>query len=309
MAVKYTTAQIAELLEKVSNWGRWGKDDQRGALNFITADKRAAAARLVQSGAVVSLSLPLATRPSRDNPRPVTHLMIRSGVIGHPLESSGAADYFAIEPHGLATTHLDALCHHFWRGKMYNGFDMGEVDFQGAHKCAIDVCREGIISRGVVLDVPKIRGLEWLEPGDAIYPEDLEAAERDHRVTAGEGDVLLVRTGRFKLRRVKGSGAIALGAMPGLHASCLEWLHQRRIAVLGSDAISDVLPSGYDAPLRMPIHTGTLVMMGVHLIDNVELEGLAETCAHERRYEFMFSLLPLVLERGTGSPANPIALF
>jgi kynurenine formamidase len=309
MAVTYTTEQVAGLLEKVSNWGRWGKDDQRGALNFITNENRAAAARLVQSGEIVSLSRPLATRPSRDNPRPVTHLMIRSGIVGHPLGSSGAADYFAIEPHGLATTHLDALCHHFWRGRMYNGFDMNEVDFQGAHKCAIDVCRSGIVSRGVLLDIPKIRGVEWIEPGDAIYPEDLEAAERDHRVTSAEGDILLVRTGRFKQRAAKGSGAIALGAMPGLHASCLEWLHQRRIAVLGSDAISDVLPSGYDAPIGMPIHTGTLVMMGVHLIDNAELEPLARRCAELGRYAFMFSLLPLVLERGTGSPANPVALF
>jgi kynurenine formamidase len=309
MAVKYTTDQIAGLLEKVSNWGRWGKDDQGGALNLITDRKRAAAARLVQSGQTVSLSVPLATRPSRDNPRPVTHLMIRSGIVGHPLGSSGAADYFAIEPHGLATTHLDALCHHSWRGRLYNGFEMNEVDFQGAHKCAIDVVREGIVSRGVLLDIPKIRGLEWIEPGDAIYPEDLEAAEREHHVRVDEGDVLLVRTGRFKLRRVKGAGAFTLGAMPGLHASCLQWLHQRGIAFLGSDAISDVLPSGYDAPLAMPIHTGTLVMMGVHLIDNAELEPLAEQCARVARYEFMFSLLPLILERGTGSPANPIALF
>jgi kynurenine formamidase len=309
MAVEYTTEQVAGLLEKVSNWGRWGRDDQRGALNFITNEKRAAAARLVESGESVSLCVPLATRPSRDNPRPVTHLMIRSGIVGHPLGSSGAADYFAIEPHGLATTHLDALCHHFWRGRMYNGFDMNEVDFQGAHKCAIDVCREGIVSRGVLLDIAKIRGVEWIEPGDAIHPEDLEAAERDHRVTTAEGDVLLIRTGRFKLRPAQGSGAIALGAMPGLHAFCLEWLHQRRIAVLGSDAISDVLPSGYEAPLQMPIHTGTLVMMGVHLIDNAELETLAQRCAQLGRYAFMFSLLPLVLERGTGSPANPVALF
>jgi kynurenine formamidase len=309
MATKYTTEQITGLLEKVSNWGRWGKDDQCGALNFINNEKRAAAARLVASGETVSLSLPLATRPSRDNPRPVTHLMIRSGIVGHPLGSSGAADYFAIEPHGLATTHLDALCHHFWRGKMYNGFDLNQVDFQGAHKCAIDVCREGIVTRGVMLDIPKIRGVDWVEPGDAIHPDDLQAAERDHRVTVGEGDVLLVRTGRFKLRRAKGAGAFVRGAMPGLHASCLEWLHQRRIAVLGSDAISDVLPSGYDAPLGMPIHTGTLVMMGVHLIDNADLERLAERCMKLARYEFMFSLLPLILERGTRSPANPVAMF
>src|ERR1700693_1141248 len=308
MPVTYTTSQIAELLENVSNWGRWGKEDQRGALNYITNEKRAAAARLVQSGETVSLSLPLATRAARDNPTPVTHLMIRSGQGGQPLGSGGCAACFAIEPHGLATTHLDALCHHFYRGKMYNDFDYTEVDFQGAHKCAIDVARMGVIGRGVLLDIPKIRKAEWVEPGDAIYPEDLEAAERDHRVQVGEGDVMLLRTGRFKLRRSKGAQA-TLSSMPGLHASCLKWLHERKIAVLGSDAVSDVMPTPYDAPLRMPIHTGTLVMMGVHLIDNVALDVLAEKCAGEGRYAFMFSLLPLVLERGTASPANPVALF
>ena len=310
MPTTYTTPQIVELLERVSNWGRWGAEDQRGALNFITVVKRVAAARLVTSGETISLSLPLPTRPARDNPTPVTHLMIRSGQTGHPLGSFGCADYFAIEPHGLATTHLDALCHHFWRGKLYNGFDASnEIDFQGAHKCAIDVAREGIISRGVLLDIPRIRGVEWLEPGDAIYPADLEAAERAEHIAVGEGDVMLLRTGRFTLRRAKGVGAIPGLAMPGLHASCLEWLHDRKIAVLGSDAVSDVLPTPYEAPLKMPIHTGTLVMMGVHLIDNAALDGLADACARMGRYEFMFNLLPLVLERGTASPANPVALF
>jgi kynurenine formamidase len=309
MAVSYTTADLAGLLEQVSNWGRWGKDDQRGALNFITDEKRAAAARLVRSGQAVSLALPLATRPARDNPSPVTHLMVRSGFPGHPLGSAGCADYFAIEPHGLATTHLDALCHHFYRDKLYNGFDAAEVDFQGAHKCAIDVAREGIIGRGVLLDMARNRKVEWIEPGEAIYPDELEAAERATKVTVGEGDILLIRTGRFTMRRAKGAKALSIGAMPGLHASCLPWLHDRKIAVLGSDAVSDVLPTPYDAPLKMPIHTGTLVMMGVHLIDNADLDPLAEKCAAQGRYEFMFSLLPLILERGTASPANPLALF
>jgi kynurenine formamidase len=309
MPKTYTTADIAELLQKVSNWGRWGRDDQRGALNYISNEKRATAARLVRTGETISLALPLATRPARDNPAPVTHLMIRSGSVGHPLGSWGCADYFAIEPHGLATTHLDALCHHFYRGKMYNGFDHTEVDFQGAHKCAIDVARDGIISRGVLFDIPRARNIEWVEPGDPIFPEDLEAAERTQRVEAGEGDVMLLRTGRFTLRRSKGVSAIAGMKLPGLHASCLEWLHARKIAVLGSDAVSDVLPTPYEAPLKMPIHTGTLVMMGVHLIDNADLDTLAEKCAQTERYEFMFSLLPLVLERGTASPANPVALF
>lgn len=310
MPKNYTTTEIAGLLEKVSNWGRWGKDDQLGALNFITNEKRASAARLVRTGATVSLARPLPTTPGRDNPTPVTHLMIRSGQTGHPLGSFGCADYFAIEPHGLATTHLDALCHHFLNGKLYNGFSAEtEIDFQGAHKCAIDVARDGIISRGVLLDIPKMRKTDWIEPGDAVYPEELEAAEHDHQVTVGEGDILLIRTGRFTLRASKGGGALAGFKMPGLHASCLEWLHDRKIAVLGSDAISDVLPTPYEAPLKMPIHTGTLVMMGIHLIDNAELDPLAAHCAREGHYQFMLSLLPLVLERGTASPANPVALF
>jgi kynurenine formamidase len=310
MATKYTTAQIAELMERISNWGRWGKDDQRGALNYITNEKRAASARLVKTGETVSLSLPLPTIPGRDNPMPVTHLMIRSGHIGHPLGSFGCADYFSIQTHGLATTHLDALCHHFYRGKLFNGFDAeSEIDFQGAHKCAIDVARGGIITRGVLLDIPKIKRVDWIEPGAAIYPEDLDAAERDHRVQVGEADVLFIRTGRHKMRAARGASGIAGMAMPGLHASCLPWLHDRKIAVLGSDAVSDVEPTDYDAPLKMPIHTGTLVMMGVHLIDNADLDSLAEKCARDRRYDFMFSLLPLVLERGTASPANPMALF
>jgi kynurenine formamidase len=226
------------------------------------------------------------------------------------LGSFGCADYFAIEPHGLATTHLDALCHHFLNGKLYNGFDAaGEIDFQGAHKCAIDVARDGILTRGVLLDIPRIRNTAWIEPGDAIFPEDLDAAERDHQVSVAEGDVLLIRTGRFTLRQAQGVSALAGFKMPGLHASCLEWLHDRKVAVLGSDAVSDVLPTSYEAPLKMPIHSATLVMMGVHLIDNAELDTLATKCARERRYDFMFTLLPLVLERGTGSPANPIALF
>src|SRR6266849_1342644 len=310
MPPRLTREEVIALFDKLNNQGRWGKDDERGALNFITDKKRAAAARLVQSGEVVSLALPLATAPAPDNPTPVTHLMHQTGYDAHELGLMPfTADYFAIEPHGLATTHLDALCHHFWQGKMYNGFDYTEVDFQGAHKCAIDVARDGIISRGVLLDIPRLRQVEWVEPGNAIFPEDLEAAERAQRVELAEGDVMLLRTGRFKLRRAQGVSAIAGQKMPGLHASCLEWLHQRKIAVLGSDAVSDVLPTPYEPPLRMPIHTGTLVMMGVHLIDNADLEPLAENCAREARYEFMFSLLPLILERGTASPANPVGLF
>jgi len=308
MATQLTAEQVKAMFEKHSNWGRWGKDDQRGALNFITDEKRARAAKLALSGETVSMSLPLATLPAPDNPTPVTHLMVQAGsdALNTPLPYSG--DYFAIAPHGLANTHLDALCHVFWQGKMYNGFDASEVGSHGARKCAIDVARNGIVSRGVLLDIPKIKKAEWIEPGDRIMPSDLDAAQKDHRVQVEEGDVLLVRTGRAKRRKVKGGWDPWREGLPGLDASCLPWLHERRIAVLGSDGASDAMPSGYEGVL-LPIHVGTLVAMGVHLIDNADFDAASEACARAGRYEFVFVMAPLVLERGTASPVNPLAVL
>ena len=308
MATQLTSEQVKAMFEKHSNWGRWGKDDQRGALNFITDEKRARAAKLALSGETVSMSLPLATLPAPDNPTPVTHLMVQAGsdALNTPLPYSG--DYFAIAPHGLANTHLDALCHVFWQGKMYNGFDASEVGSHGARKCAIDVARNGIVSRGVLLDIPKIKKAEWIEPGDRIMPSDLDAAQKDHRVQVEEGDVLLVRTGRAKRRKVKGGWDPWREGLPGLDASCLPWLHERRIAVLGSDGASDAMPSGYEGVL-LPIHVGTLVAMGVHLIDNADFDAASEACARAGRYEFVFVMAPLVLERGTASPVNPLAVL
>jgi kynurenine formamidase len=306
---KPTEQEFKTLLEKCSNWGRWGKDDQRGALNFITAAKRAAAAKLVQTGEAVSLALPLPTIPAPDNPTPVMHMVQQAGYDSHDLPLlSYASDYFAIAPHGLATTHLDALCHVFNEGKMYNGFDAGEVRSSGARKCAIDVARDGVITRGVLLDIPKLKKVEWLENNAAISAADLDAAERDQRVTVAEGDVLFVRTGRAKQRKAKGGWDAFHAGMAGLDTSCLPWIHERKIAVLGSDGVSDAFPSGIDK-FNLPIHVCTLVMMGLHLIDNADLDALSAACARLGRYEFQFVMAPLVLERGTASPVNPLALF
>ncbi|HZP44893.1 MAG TPA: cyclase family protein [Candidatus Binataceae bacterium] len=306
---KPTEQELLGIFEKCKNWGRWGKDDQSGALNFITAKKRAEAAKLVQTGEVVSLALPLATIPAADNPTPVMHLVQQAGHDAKDmLPLPYAADYFAIAPHGIANTHLDALCHVFHEGKMYNGFDASEVGSQGAKKCGIDVARNGVISRGVLLDIPKIKRVDWLENGTPISAADLDAAEKDHRVTVSEGDVLFIRTGRAKLRKAKGAWDALHVGMAGLDATCLPWLHERRVAVLGSDGVSDVVPSGYQK-LALPIHSCTLVMMGVHLIDNADLDAVAETCARLGRYEFQFVMAPLILVRGTASPVNPLALF
>ena len=170
MAQRLTSAEIKGLFEKCNNWGKWGKDDQRGALNYITEKQVARASKLVQTGETASCALPLPVTPAPDNPTPVTHLMVQSGHDAHhtPLPYSG--DYFAISFHGMATTHIDALCHVFWEKKMYNGFDASEVGSHGARKCPIDVTRTGIVSRGVLLDIPKLKKVDWLEKGEAIFP-------------------------------------------------------------------------------------------------------------------------------------------
>ncbi len=305
MPPRLTVQEVRSVYEKISNWGRWGKDDERGALNFITAKKRAHAATLAKTGDIVSLAQPLSTKTTPDNPQPVTHMMLHAGPPG-----IASLDYFAIAPHGMAFTHLDALCHVFWQGKMYNGFSDREVGRFGARRCAIDVTRDGIMSRGVMLDIARARKTEWLEPGDLIFPEDLEAAEKlGAGVSVAEGDVLLIRTGRHRRKAVKGAWDPRREGLPGLHASCLEWLHERKIAVLGCDAVSDAAPSPYGAELGLPIHIGTLVMMGVHLIDNADFEALAAACEKHNRYEFLFTMAPLILERATASPVNPLALF
>src|SRR5216683_6253472 len=274
MAQKLTPSDVKGLFEKLSNWGRWGKEDERGALNFITDKKRAAAAKLVQTGQTVSMALPLATIAAPDNPTPVTHLMVQAGFDSKEMDLPYAGDYFAIAPHGMANTHLDALCHVFWENKMYNGFDASEVGSHGAKKCAIDVTRTGIISRGVLLDIPRLKKVEWLEPGTAIYPDELDACEKAQNVRVEEGDVLLVRTGRSARRKSKGGWDPFREGLPGLDASCLPWLHDRRVAVLGCDAVSDVVPSGYDG-IPLPVHVGTLVVMGIHLIDNADLDAVS----------------------------------
>jgi kynurenine formamidase len=304
MAGRLTPDEVKASFERISNWGRWGKEDQLGALNFITAEKRAAAARLAKAGEIVSLALPLSTETTAENPQPVQHLMLHVGP-----HAVAALDYFGIAPHGMAFTHLDALCHVFWDGRMYNGFSNREVGRFGAKKCAIDVTRDGIVSRGVLLDIPKTRKVEWLEPGDPIYPEDLNAAEKMEAVRVDEGDILLIRTGRHQRRKAKGAWDPRREGLPGLDASCLTWLHERRIAVLGCDAVSDLIPNGYSGELSMPIHVGTLVMMGIHLIDNADLEALSAACARHNRYEFLFAMAPLILERGTASPVNPLAIL
>jgi kynurenine formamidase len=227
-------------------------------------------------------------------------------MIGTATEGWGA-DYLALAPHGFATSHIDALCHIFHDGKLFNGYDTGTVTAHGATRLGIHHLRNGIVTRGVLLDIPALRGVDALEPGEPIFAEDLEAAERQAGVSVRAGDALLVRTGRWSWRDAHGPWDFATRAA-GLDAGCLAWLRSRDVATLGSDGVSDVLPSRVEG-VGMPIHEIAIVALGLHLMDNLDLDAIAAACADEGRWEFLFVVAPLVLRRGTASPVNPIAVF
>jgi kynurenine formamidase len=255
----------------------------------------------VQTGRTVSCSRSLPTQPAADNPTPVVHLMT-----GTATENWGG-DYFAMAPHGFSTSHIDALCHIFHEGKLYNGYPIEKVTAHGALELGIHELREGIVSRGVLLDIPRARGVPHLKPRDPIFPDDLEKAESDAGLCVEAGDVLLIQTGRWDYRDEYGPWSPQEG-VAGLDASCLPWLHERGVAALGCDGVSDVTPSRVEG-VGMPIHTVAIVAMGLHLIDNLELRDLAKSCAEENRWEFLLTVAPLILFRGTASPVNPIAMF
>jgi kynurenine formamidase len=307
-----TTERMEEIFEKSKNWGRWGADDQAGALNLITPAKRAAAAKLVRTGEIVSCARELPVQPNAENPTPALHMMVMAGdacdATGVPgLET--AMDFVGVAFHGMAVSHIDALCHVFVRGRMYNGFPASDVKSIGALRNSIFVAREGIVSRGVLLDIPRLRGVPWLEGGAEIGPDELAAAEREQGVRVEAGDILLVAGGRDARREHEGPWSPLEGGLAGLHPECIPWLRERDVAVLGSDGVSDALPGRRIDGWPLPVHQCTLVAMGVHLLDNLMLGRLREACARHGRWEFLLSVAPLRVDRGTGSPVNPIAMF
>lgn len=300
-----TDDELLEYARTLSNWGRWGPDDQRGALNLITPTKIVRAAGLVREGVAISAARPLDTAAAADNAWPVVHLMTGAGV---DPGAGGSGDYLALRFHGFAHTHVDALCHIFFDGHVYNGFDQRLVTAQGAGAGSILAAEHGIVSRGVLLDVPLVRGKEWLEPGEAVFPEDLEAAETAAAVRVEDGDVLVLYTGRWLRRERLGPWGIDKAGLAGLHGACLPWLHERGVAAIACDGVSDVIPSGF-SKFDLPVHRIGIPIIGLYLLDNCGLEELAQACRARSRWEFLFLVAPLRLPGGTGSPVNPLAVF
>jgi kynurenine formamidase len=300
------------MFDSVKNWGRWGADDQRGALNLITEKHVASAAALVKSGTVVSCALELPVVPSVENPTPAQHMML---IAGDSLDATGvpgletSLDYVGVAFHGMAVTHIDALCHVFVGGEMYNGRPATAVKSIGAGQNSIEAAFDGVVGRGVLLDIPRLRGVDWLEPGDTISPDELDRASSAQGLDVETGDILLVRTGRDARRSAQGPWDPVAVGLAGLHPSCAPWIHSHDVAVLGSDGVSDPLPANLESGWPIPMHQACLVAMGVHLLDNLELGRLAEACARESRWEFFFTVSPLRIGGGTGSPVNPIAVL
>lgn len=300
-----TAAMIQQWQRELSNQGRWGPNDELGTLNLITPEHRVRAARLVTEGVSVSLSHDYLKERAEDATSPFGHEILGSPTAGY------ISDRYTVSYHGYAHSHMDALCHNSSGGLMYNGIPRTTVDSipggDGCTRLGIDNAKQGVVTRGVLLDIARLKGVEYLEPGTPITIADLEAAERQAGVRVGEGDVLLVRAGRWARREETGAWATGrLGA--GLHASVLPWLRQRGIAMLGSDYISDVLPSQVEG-VAQPIHLITLVTMGLWLFDNLDLEAVAAEAAEQDRWEFMLVAAPLAVPGGTGAPLNPVAIF
>ncbi len=289
-------------MSELSNWGRWGRDDQLGALNLVTPAKRAQALALAREGASVSLARNVEKEKASDNGSPFQHLMDRAGT-NNP--GFFAVDTYKVSYHGMAHTHIDSLCHMFYQGKMYNGYAQTNITAEGAQKLGIQNLKQGILSRGVLIDIPWLKGVEFLEPGTPIYPEDLDAWEKKAGVKVGAGDVVLIRTGRWARRARTGPWG---DKFAGLHGSCARWLKARDVAVIGSDGASDVIPSGVEG-VGQPIHQLCLVAMGIWILDNCDLEALAGAARQRQRWEFLLMVAPLAVPGGTGSPVNPIAIF
>ena len=317
MAEKLDAQTVREWGRRYSNWGRWGKDDERGTLNYITPARVLEACALPRSGRVISCALPFDQKgpqnglAGRHNP---IHLMLADG--GDAL--AGAQEFL---PGGFryaddsivmplqCGTQWDALSHVFYDGRMYNDRDVKLVTSQGARANAIQKIADGVVGRGVLLDLPRFLRRPWLDDGTRIFPEDLDACAEAFGVAVGSGDVVLVRTGMMtRCLEQKSWEGYCGGPAPGLSIHCARWLYEREIAAVATDTWGvEVLPN--ETPdCFQPLHMISLRNTGLLLGEIFFLDALARACAEDGRYEFLFTAPPLPITGAVGSPINPLAI-
>jgi kynurenine formamidase len=286
------------LFQEYNNWGRWGADDERGTMNLITEEKTREAAALVRRGITVSLAHNPMADEAVDNP---------DAAFNHTMSQSLRSDTYEFTYHGYGVSHIDSLCHFLWNDRLYNDILPSESTPDGCGKLGIHNLKTGIVTRGILLDIARLKDVPYLEPETPIYVEDIEAWEQEAGVTVSPGDVIFVRTGRWARRAEVGPWQIS-NSSAGLHASVLPWIKDRGVAFVGSDAATDVMPSMVEG-IRQPVHTMLIAGFGTNIFDNMDLEALADRAAQENRWEFMITAGPIPVEGGTGSPLNPIAIF
>lgn len=295
--------QFDRWITDLSNWGRWGPDDELGAFNLVTPARRAAAAALVTEGFTVSLASNAQNYESVDVPCPVEWRMTSAS-------RRGAGDTIAYPCiHGPGTTHLDAFAHVFFDGLMWNGYDVdGLVTMEGgAAKNSILTMKNGIVTRAVLYDIPRLKGVPWLEPGTRITVADLEAWERMAGVRVGPGDAFLIRWGRWARQDALGPFDTGLEAA-GLDNNVIPWLKERDVAVAGWETPGYAPQPEGDLP-RTALHNFALTILGIQVLDRADFQALAAAAAERNRWEFMLTIAPLPIPNGTGSPVNPIAMF
>jgi kynurenine formamidase len=294
-----TDDELEAMFRRCSNTGKWGADDELGTLNYVTAAKRIAAAQLVRTGEVVSIGRDISQTASKVDPNPA-RLMITFG------NGPGISDYFAMAPHGMTVTHLDALAHFSFDDTLYNGRKRSAtMTSGGARWGSIFAMRQGIFTRGVLLDVAAARGVPWYESNEYVTVADFEAAEKRQNVRVSSGDALLIRTGMERMEQERGIQDTYPRA--GFHAECGEWMHLREVALYGGDCIEKLPYPSEQFPSAM--HMIALVAMGLPILDWPAVGVLAEACDRQTRWDFLFTTAPMRLPGGTSAPVNPLCVF
>lgn len=316
--VSATDEQICGWFDSLSNWGRWGADDYLGTLNLITPEKRRQAFALAREGITISCAHTI--RFNEHNlddawPEP-RHYMNNIPFHAPPPDfvgMSASSDVAVLNLHGLTLTHLDCPGHYFFKPARdrpltgFNGLPPTSITARGVAKGAVTLAGDGIVSRGVLLDLARLRGVDWLEPGTPIFPEDLEEAEARQGIRVEPGDILCVRTGHTRRKHQKGWNADP-GVQAGPDGACLPWLRERDVAMLACDTANDWVPKEEGRILR-PIHCIGIAGMGLWLIDGADYEELSEQCARRNRWEFLMVVSPLKLNEASASPVNPLVLL
>jgi len=291
-------------MTRVSNAGRWGPSDELGTLNLITPELRRLAIATVREGTTVSLAHELTPGP---NPRTIAPVSLSYSLARYDSTVTWGFDSTTVMFHGWAYSHIDALSHTAWHGQMYNGVTTAVAQRAGTQRLGIQNMSAGIVTRAVLIDIPRMRSQPYLDPGTFVTTADLDQWERERGIKVGPGDVVLIRTGRWAREAALGGWDVTKGAA-GPHPSVALWLHQRGVVAMGGDVSNEYYPSIVPG-ISDPMHELSLVSMGMPLMDNLDFEELARVASALNRWTFLFVAAPLRMRGGSGSLLNPLAIY